>query len=227
MRLSEKDIENLHYHINGKHIQYIEVRDEILDHYLTALEMEEKRSFEEVLAELDQTFSIGYCRQTARNYLQNLKAEYAVRFKKELFAFFTTKKIWLSLVVLGLVISIPNWFPQSGKLIHILNSILLISISFENWIITKTYPNKDRKHHYRRIDKKPILAITKADSPKGFAILQMICFVTIMIPLFLFSEEILYKPPYFYATTIGIWLFLLMTIVRYRTKTNLSKPQIS
>lgn len=91
MKLSEKDIETLHYHINGKHIPYIEVRDEVLDHYLSALEQEEERSMAEVLAELDQTFTIGYCRQTAREYLQNLKAEYPMQFKKELLALFSLK----------------------------------------------------------------------------------------------------------------------------------------
>lgn len=227
MKLSEKDIEILHYHINGKHIQYIEVRDEILDHYQTALEQEEERSFEDVLAELDKTFTIGYSRQTARNYLQNLKAEYPIRFKEDLFALFTTKKIWLTLVLLGFVISIPYWIPRSGTLVHLLNLIMLFSISFENLIITKNYPNNKRKHHYRDIDDKPVFAITKSDSPKGVAILHVVCFVVIMIPLFLFSENILYKPPYLYATIVGIWLFLMMTIIRFRTKTKLSKPQIN
>ncbi|PRY88186.1 hypothetical protein [Mongoliibacter ruber] len=63
MRLSEKDIEKLHYHINAKQIPYIEVRDEVLDHYQTALELEQKRSMEEVLNELDQTFCWSTIRQ--------------------------------------------------------------------------------------------------------------------------------------------------------------------
>lgn len=63
MKLTAKYIETLHYHINAKQIPYIEVRDEVLDHYQTALELEQKRSMEEVLNELDQTFCWSTIRQ--------------------------------------------------------------------------------------------------------------------------------------------------------------------
>lgn len=70
MKLSEKDIEKLHHHINAKHIEYVEIRDEVLDHYQTALELEQERSMEEVLAELDQTFSWPTIRQMEKNQLK-------------------------------------------------------------------------------------------------------------------------------------------------------------
>ncbi|MGY6559426.1 MAG: hypothetical protein ACXIT9_09095 [Nitritalea sp.] len=69
MKLTEKNIETLHYHINAKQIPYIEVRDEVLDHYLSALEQEEERSMEEVLAELDQTFNWSTIRQMEKHQL--------------------------------------------------------------------------------------------------------------------------------------------------------------
>lgn len=236
MKLTAKDIETLHYHINGKHIPYIEVRDEVLDHYQTALEQEEKRSFEEVLAELDRTFTIGYCRQTARNYLQNLKLEYPARFKEELFALFSIKNIWIPLVFLGLIITLTSYLPKTGALLHLLNLIMLSAFTIENWAISRSYPNNEKKHHYRMIDDKPIFAHSKADSPKGFAIVHVVCYTIVLVPLlFIYLMEgghgndtnFIFQSPYQYVTVAGTWLFVLMMLVRFRTKINLSKPKIS
>lgn len=236
MKLSEKDIETLHYHINGKHIPYIEVRDEVLDHYQTALEKEEERSMEEVLAVLDQTFTIGYCRQTAREYLQNLKAEYPLQFKKQLLALFALKNSWIPILLLTIVLTLTNYIPKTGALLHLLNLIMLSSFYIENWAISRFYPNNEKKHQYRLIDDKPIFAHSKADSPKGFALLHVISYVIVLAPLLLIymmegasenDTNFIFQPPYLYATIVGVWLFTLMMIVRFRTKTNLSKPKLN
>jgi hypothetical protein len=236
MKLTEKDIETLHYHINAKLIPYTEVRDEVLDHYQTALEQEEERSMKEVLAELDQTFTFGYCRNMAGRYLQNLRHEYPLRFKKELFTLFTTKRIWIPISVLGFVLTFPNWIPNIAVLVHLLNGMMLSILGIENWMISRQYPNKKQKHHYRSIDDKPIFAHSKADSPRGFAILHTLCTVIVIVPLlFVFIMEmdhetgttVLFKPPFLYATLVGLWFFITLTIVRYRAKTNLTKPQFA
>lgn len=234
MKLTAKDIETLHYHINAKHIEYVEIRDEVLDHYQTALESEEAKSMEDVLRSLDQTFTIGYCRKAGRDYLSNLKKEYTLRFKQELIALFTTRKIWITLLILGIVISFPSWIPKSGALVHLLNLIVISTMSIENWMIGRNYPNKKHKHHYRSKDDKPIFAHTKADTPKGYAILHVIILALVMFPLLFtsgiytdeaMSQPVIFEPPYLYATIIGVWLLLLLTIVRYRVKTTLSKPR--
>lgn len=234
MRLSEKDIEKLHYHINAKHSEYIEIRDEVLDHYQTALESEEEKSMEDVLKSLDQTFTIGYCRQVGRDYLSSLKKEYTIRFKQELISLFSTKNIWITILILGIVISIPSWIKNSGTLVHLLNLIVLSSMSIENWMIQISYPNRKNKHHYRNIDDKPIFAHTKADTPKGYALIHVIILVLVMIPLLftygmnvdeIKNHPIVFEPPYLYATIIGVWFLLLLTIVRFRVKTTLSKPR--
>ncbi|WP_194774400.1 hypothetical protein [Pararhodonellum marinum] len=236
MNLSFDQIKKLHYHINGKHIPYIEVRDEVLDHYQTALEKEKERSFEEVLAELDETFTDKYCRHIAGRYLQNLRAEYPSKFKEEFFSLFSIRKIWIPLLVLGLVLMLSIYVPKTGVLIHLLNSIIILSFTIENWLIAKYYPNNEKMHHYRLIDKKPIFAHTKAATPKGFAILHLVCFIMVFIPLlFIYLMEgghendssTVFQPPYLYATVIGVWIFLLMMIVRSQAKINLSNSQLS
>ncbi|TVP47782.1 MAG: hypothetical protein EA341_12025 [Mongoliibacter sp.] len=234
MKLTEKDIEKLHYHINAKHIEYIEIRDEILDHYQTALESQEEKSMEEVLKDLDQTFTIGFCRQAGRDYLSSLKKEYTIRYKQELFSLFTTKNLWITLLILAIAISIPSWIKNGGTLMHLLNIIVLSAMSIENWIISRSYPNKKHKHHYRSIDDKPIFAHTKADTPNGYALLHAITLILIMVPLLfihgfytdeMMKHPIVFEPPYLYATVIGVWFLLLLTIVRFRVKTTLSKPR--
>ncbi|MCH7408256.1 hypothetical protein MM239_02525 [Belliella sp. DSM 111904] len=234
MKLNKDQIEQLHYHINAKHIEYVEIRDEVLDHYQTALELEDAKSMEDVLRSLDQTFTIGYCRKAGRDYLSNLKKEYTIRFRQELIALFTTRKIWITLLILGIVISFPSWIPKSGALVHLLNLIVISTMSIENWMIGRNYANKKHKHHYRSKDDKPIFAHTKADTPKGYAILHVIIMALVMIPLFFtygiytdetMSQSIIFEPPYLYATIIGVWLLLLLTIVRYSVKTRLSKPR--
>ena len=88
MKLNKDQIEQLHYHINGKLTPYIEVRDEVLDHYQTALELEEEKTMEEVLKELDQTFTIDYCKKIAKNYIHELKSEYPFLLKNKIIFIF-------------------------------------------------------------------------------------------------------------------------------------------
>lgn len=113
---------------------------------------------------------------------------------------------------------------------------MLSSFYIENWAISRFYPNNEKKHQYRLIDDKPIFAHSKADSPKGFALLHVISYVIVLAPLLLIymmegasenDTNFIFQPPYLYATVAGMWLFTLMMIVRFRTKTNLSRPKLN
>ncbi|RZS96187.1 hypothetical protein BC751_1753 [Cecembia calidifontis] len=174
--------------------------------------------------------------QIANKYLQNLKAEYPLRFKKELFALFSIKNIWIPILLLAFILTLTNYIPKTSALLHLLNIIMLSALAIENWAIPRSYPNNEKKHHYRMIDDKPIFAHSKADSPKGFAIVHIICYGIVLAPLlFIYLMEgghgndtnLIFQPPYLYATVVGAWLFILMMIVRFRAKTNLSRPKIN
>lgn len=96
MKLTDDQIKQLHYHVNDKRIPYIEVRDEVLDHYQTALEHEDEKTMEDALEVLDQTFTIGYCKEIAKNYLQELKSEYPILLKRKVIQMFSLKRIPIS-----------------------------------------------------------------------------------------------------------------------------------
>lgn len=236
MKLSEKDIKTLHYHINAKLIPYIEVRDEILDHYQSTLEVEEEKSMDEVLKSLDQTFTVGYCRQASENYLNTLKSEYPKQFKNEFFALFQKEKVWIPIVLMAIVLSLPSWVRNANMLFHLVNFSLLTGLMLENWIISRSYPNKKIKHHYRLVDDKPTFAQLRAAAPKGFGILHVAVILLIFLPigaLYIFevvedsNSNFFFQPPYLYVTTVCLWLFFLMTIARYQARKTMVKPKMN
>ena len=234
MKLSEEDIKQLHYHINAKRIPYTEVRDEVLDHYQTALENESERPGEEVLAELDTIFTPQYCKDVAESYLDSLKAEYPRMFKGKLFDLFRTEKIWIPILILAFAISLPNWVKNAGMLMHLLNLILLTGLALEDYMISRSYPRRS-KHHYRTMDDKTILALKKAAVPRGFAILPVLILLIVLGPLLVVnlldlvavkSPVFFFEPPYVYGTVMGIWLFFLMTVARFNARKAMVKPQL-
>lgn len=236
MKLKEDQIKQLHYHINGKLIPYTEIRDEILDHYQTALEMEEEKSMEDVLKSLDQTFTLDYCHEASENYLKSLKSEYPVQFKNKFFELFQKEKVWIPILLLAFVISLPSWIRDINMLFHLVNFILLTGLTLENWIITKSYPNKKIKHHYRLVDDKPSFAMLRAAAPKDFAVLHVLVMLLIFLPIgaqYLFevvedgNSNFFFQPPYLYGVTVCLWLFFLMTIARYHARKAMAKPRIN
>lgn len=235
MKLNEDQIKQLHYHINGKRIPYTKVRDEVLDHYQTALENELERPMKEVLAELDKTFTLQYCREVAESYLDSLKAEYPKMFKEKLFDLFSIEKIWIPIILFAFVISLPNWVKNAGVLMHLINLIMLTGLVLEGLVIDRSYPKRKIKHHYRAVDDKTILAQKKAAVPKGFAGLHVLVMVIVLLPvLFIYilgfgeaeNPTFFFEPPYVYGTVIGLWLFFLMTLARYNAQKAVVKPQI-
>jgi hypothetical protein len=236
MKLTGNQIKQLHYHINAKLIPYTEVRDEILDHYQTALEAEENKSMEEILKSLDQTFTVEYCREASENYLNSLKTEYPTQFKSKFFSLFQKEKVWIPILLLAIVISLPNWIRNANMLFHLVNLSLLTGLMFESWIISRSYPNKKIKHHYRLVDDKPTFAMLRAAAPRGFAVLHVLVMLLIFLPigaLYIFevvedkSTSFFFQPPYLYATTVCLWLFFLLTIARFHARKAMAKPQIN
>jgi hypothetical protein len=235
MNLNEDQIKQLHFHINAKQIPYTEVRDEVLDHYQTALENEKGRPMKEVLAELDETFTLQYCREVAESYLDSLKAEYPKMFKEKLFELFRLEKIWIPIILFAFVISLPNWVKNGGVLMHLVNLIMLSGLVLEGLVIDRSYPKGKIKHHYRAIDDKTILAQKKAAVPKGFAALHVLILIIVFVPVLVvhlleLGEAVrptfFFEPPYVYGTIIGLWLFFLMTLARFNAQKAMVRPQI-
>jgi hypothetical protein len=236
MKLTEDQIKQLHYHINAKQIPYTEVRDEVLDHYQTALEAEKEKTMEEVFKSLDQTFTLGYCNQASENYLNSLKSEYPKQFKKNFFNLFQKEKVWVPILLLAFVLSLPSWIQNANMLFHLVNLSLLTGLMLENWIISRSYPNKKIKHHYRSIDDKPTFAQLRAAAPKGFGILHVAVMLLIFLPigaLYIIeavedsTSYFFFQPPFLYATTVCLWLFFLMTIARYQARKAMVKPKVN
>jgi hypothetical protein len=125
MKLTDDQIKQLHYHINDKRIPYIEVRDEVLDHYQTALEHEDEKTMEDALEVLDQTFTIGYCKEIAKNYIQELRSEYPTLLKKKVIQMFSLKRIPISFLILIAGLSIPTFYSEPWRLSSMMNSIFL------------------------------------------------------------------------------------------------------
>lgn len=171
MKLSNYQIKELHYHINGKQIPYIEVRDEILDHYQTAMEMDKSGNMSLLLEELDRIFTYEYCQEISKNYLESLKLQYPKLYKQQLIELFSTRQIWIPLITLVLTLSLPLWIQNGHMLMHFLNLIVLGNLALENWKVSRKYSKGKQKHQYRSFDDKPTHAIYTAGVLKGYAVL--------------------------------------------------------
>lgn len=232
MKLTEKDIETLHYHINAKLIPYTEVRDEVLDHYQTALEQEEERSMKEVLAELDQTFTVGYCKQLADNYLNELHSAYPEVFKNKLTNLLIGRNWWIAILLLVFSFSLPFWVENARNLQSFITIFILISTGLGSWTIERAYPKRKVKHHYRLIDYKPILAMIHVGRPRGIALIVALALLLVALPILILSTlefltehsiVFLFQAPYVYFTVGLIWLFLTAIIARTQAIISMSK----
>jgi hypothetical protein len=235
MKLTDDQIKQLHYHINDKRIPYIEVRDEVLDHYQTALEHEEAKTMEDALEVLDQTFTIGYCKEIAKNYIQELRSEYPTLLKKKVIQMFSLKRIPFTFLILIAGLSIPQLFPQPGKLVHLLNAFILSLNSIESLMIMFFYPKRPIKHQYREyIDDKPTFARHQSRSLKGWGIFPPLTHILLFFPLFILylgnftGSEIgfLFTPPYIYGICVLTALTTLFQIASFEVSRDRIKPII-
>lgn len=235
MELSKDQIEQLHYHINAKMIPFIEVRDEVLDHYQTTLEHADEKTMEEVLKDLDQTFTIGYCKEIAKNYIQELRSEYPSLLKNKIFQMFSLKRIPFTILILIIGASIPKVFPEPKILVHLLNVFILSLMSIEMFMIQHFYPKRTIKHYYRKhVDEKPTLARMQSRSLKGWGIFPFISYFSLLIPLLIIylgdltNSEIgfLFTPPYIYGICILTALMILFQIASFDVSRDRIKPII-
>jgi hypothetical protein len=235
MKLTDDQIKQLHYHINDKRIPYIEVRDEVLDHYQTALEHEEEKTMEDALEVLDQTFTVEYCKEIAKNYIQELRSEYPILLKKKVIQMFGWKRIPITFLILIAGLSIPQLFPQPGKLVHLLNAFSLSLNAIESLMITFYYPKRPIKHQYRKhIDDKPTFARHQSRSLKGWGIFPGLILILLIFSFLLVevtgstnSEiEILFTPPYIYGICVLTALMTLFQIASFEVSRDRIKPII-
>lgn len=234
MKLTEKDIETLHYHINAKQIPYIEVRDEVLDHYQTALEKEEERSLEEVLAELDQTFTNSYCKEISDSYINQLRDEYPDLLKKKLQEMFGWKRLSITLFIVGIGLSLPYFFSNAKSLVHILNAFVLGLMAIETYMLQYSYPKRKTKHHYRLVDDKPTLARIQSRSLKGLGFLPVTIYILLFFPLlFIYLGDIegtgnsfLFNPPYIYSICLLTGLLVLFQLANFEVSRDRFKPRL-
>ncbi|MCH6199360.1 hypothetical protein MMU07_07215 [Aquiflexum sp. LQ15W] len=234
MKLNEQQIKELHYRINAKQIPFTEVRDEVLDHYQTALEMEQERPMEEVLAELDKTFTISYCKEVADNYIKGLRSEYPSLIRRKFLEMFEWRRLPLTLIIFSLGLSIPYLFPDPKKLVHLVNAFILIMMSIESLMIEYAYPKKSIKHHYRIVDDKPRLARLQSRPLRGWGIFPAVTAIFLMVPLFVIYlgnlEEgfaaYLFTPPYIYSICFLTGVMVLFQIANFKVSQDRMKPFI-
>ncbi|GHB34478.1 hypothetical protein [Mongoliitalea lutea] len=232
MKLNKDQIEQLHYHINTKQIPYIEVRDEVLDHYQTALELEQERPVKEVLAELDQTFTVGYCKQLSGNYLNELHSAYPEVFKKKLVDLLIGKNWWVAVLLLAFSFSLPSWVDKARNLQFFITISILFSTVLVSWTIDRAYPKRKIKHQYRLVDDKPILAMYHVGKPRGIALIVALMLLLVALPILIlstlefFTEHsivFLFQAPYVYFTVGLIWLFFIAIIARAQAIISMTK----
>jgi hypothetical protein len=228
MKLTDDQIKQLHYHINDKRIPYIEVRDEVLDHYQTALEHEDEKTMEDALEVLDQTFTIGYCKEIAKNYIQELRSEYPTLLKKKVIQMFSLKRIPISFLILIAGLSIPTFYSEPWRLSSMMNSIFLFFLLIESLMITFSYPKRPIKHQYRKnIDDKPTFARHQSRSIKGWGIFPGLTFILLVFPLNIFvGPVILLTPPYIYGICFLTALTTLFQIASFEVSRDRIKPKI-
>lgn len=234
MNLGEKDIEKLHYHINSKHIQYIEVRDEILDHYQTALQKEDKRSMEEVLASLDQTFTNSYCKEISESYINQLRDEYPKLFKKKLAEMFGWGRLPVTVFIVFIGLSLPYFFSNARGLVHILNSFVLAMFAIETLMHQISYSKRKIKHHYRPVDDKQTLARIQSRSLKGLGFLPAAIYLLLLFPLlFIYLGDIegtgnsfLLNPPYIYTICLLTGLLVLFQLASFEVSKDRVNPRL-
>jgi hypothetical protein len=228
MKLTDDQIKQLHYHINDKRIPYIEVRDEVLDHYQTALEHEEEKTMEDALEVLDQTFTVEYCKEIAKNYIQELRSEYPILLKKKVIQMFGWKRIPITFLILITGLSIPQLLPHPGKLFHLLNAFSLSLNAIESLMITFSYPKRPNKHQYRKnIDDKPTFARHQSRSIKGWGIFPGLTFILLVFSLNIFvGPVILLTPPYIYGICVLTALMTLFQIASFEVSRDRIKPII-
>lgn len=235
MKLTDDQIKQLHYHVNDKRIPYIEVRDEVLDHYQTALEHEDEKTMEDALEVLDQTFTVEYCKEIAKNYIQELRSEYPTLLKRKVIQMFSLKRIPFSFLILTAGLSISQLFPQPGILVHLLNAFILSLITIESFMIQFYYPKRPIKHQYREyIDDKPTFARYLSRSIKGWGIFPPLTHILLFFPLFILylgnftGSEIgfLFTPPYIYGICFLTALMTLFLIASFEVSRDRIKPKI-
>ena len=228
MKLTDDQIKQLHYHINDKRIPYIEVRDEVLDHYQTALEHEEEKTMEDALEVLDQTFTVEYCKEIAKNYIQELRSEYPILLKKKVIQMFGWKRIPITFLILIAGLSIPTFYSEPWRLSSMMNSIFLFLLLIESLMITFYYPKRPIKHQYRKhIDDKPTFARHQSRSLKGWGIFPGLTFILLVFSLNIFDGPvILLTPPYIYGICVLTALMTLFQIASFEVSRDRIKPII-
>lgn len=235
MKLTDAQIRHLHYHINDKQIPYTEVRDEVLDHYQTALESSENVNLEEVYSSLDQIFTKAYCKEISESYLKNLQQDFPKYFKSNLLSMFEFRNIWIPSLLLVLTLLMMRWIDSPWLVLSFCNVFLHVGLMRENFYFSRISRIRNQHYQYRMIDEIPILAKQKACVSKGittfyFVIIFLLFIPLIVLCLFHFFELeyslIIFQAPFIYLSLLLLWMFFLLTIVRYRSFKSLGDPQL-
>ncbi|MCH6199357.1 hypothetical protein MMU07_07200 [Aquiflexum sp. LQ15W] len=234
MKLSLDQIEQLHSHINAKHIPYTEVRDEVLDHYQTALEIEEEKSIEEVLTELDETFTWNYRKELCENYLKVLKKEYPELLRNKFLEMFSWNRLPSTFMILALSFTIPYLLPNPRVLVHLITAFVIIIQTMESSILKFSYSKSKINYQFKTIDDEPTLARIRSRSLRGWGIFPLITYILLIIPLFVIYPRdlndnfvmFLFSPPYLFSICTLTALMILFHIASFEVSRDRMKPYV-
>jgi hypothetical protein len=183
---------------------------------------------EDALEVLDQTFTIGYCKEIAKNYIQELRSEYPILLKKKVIQMFGWKRIPITFLILIAGLSIPTFYSEPWRLSSMMISIFQFFLLIESLMITFYYPKRPIKHQYRKhIDDKPTFARHQSRSLKGWGIFPGLTSILLVFSLNIFvGPVILLTLPYIYGICFLTALTTLFQIASFEVSRDRIKPII-
>ncbi|SMG10150.1 hypothetical protein SAMN05661096_00295 [Marivirga sericea] len=126
-KLSDNQKEELQIHLKQKLIEYVELYDEIYDHYASAYELGND-NFENIINGLDQTFTQEYIdehrKQISKRIFKNIRSVY----KKEINKFFRWPQIVTSVLFVALIVAVVYLLPLYSSIWYILFPTIAIPI---------------------------------------------------------------------------------------------------
>ncbi len=128
MRTLTEDQRNLlKTHLSKTYIEYVELYDEIYDHYASAYEQGEN-DFESVLNNLDEQFTKEYINDNKTKLSKNIYKKVLALYKKEAIAFLLWPQIIISVLAVAIIMFLVYLLPYSTFLYYVLIPAMLLSL---------------------------------------------------------------------------------------------------
>lgn len=118
-KLTQDQKEKLKNHLSQRKIRYVELYDEIYDHYASVYEFG-KEELEETIHQLDAHFTQAYINQHKEQISKSIYKSLLANYKKEFASFFQWPQIVTSIVTGLLIIALAYLIPEDIYKLYIL-----------------------------------------------------------------------------------------------------------